>query len=116
MAADPFVAGRFLRPGKPILESTDGGFTFHPFSKTSLAGAATLAFDAHTPNLLVAGLSDYSVAVSRDGGYTFEPVSGSEKVPSGCSAKVLVDRERLFFLSTGSGVFTRTLPCARHAK
>lgn len=39
-----------------------------------------------------------------------ESQDGAERVPSGCSSKVLVDRKRLFYLSTGSGVFTRVLP------
>ena len=58
----------------------------------------------------VAGISaDWAVSVSRDGGRHWEVLEGSERVPSGCSSKVLVDRGRLFYLSTGSGVFTRTL-------
>ena len=109
-AADPFRPGRFLRAGKPITESLDGGATFHPYEESDLGECAFVSFDAHTPGLVVAGISaDWSVAVSRDGGRHWEVLEGSERVPSGCSSKVLVDRGRLFYLSTGSGVFTRTL-------
>ena len=69
-----------------------------------------LAFDAHTPNLVVAGLPDRRVAVSEDGGRVFRTLPKSDRVPSGCSSKVLVDRRRLYYLTTGSGVFTRALP------
>ena len=109
MAPDPHTPGRFLCAGSPIRESLDGGRTFHPYADCTLKSAAHLAFDAQTPGLVVAGLGDYSVAVSWDGGAHFAPLKGSNRVPSGGSAKVLVDRRRLFWLSTGSGVWTRTI-------
>ena len=110
-AADPFRPGRFLRAGRTLSESLDGGATFHPYEESDLGECAFVSFDAHTPNLAVAGVaSDRSVAFSRDGGRHWKVLDGAERVPSGCSSKVLVDRKRLFYLSTGSGVFTRVLP------
>jgi len=110
-AADPFRAGRFLRAGKTLSESLDGGATFHPYAESNLGECGFVSFDAHVPDLVVAGISsNRSVAVSRDGGRRWDILSGSERVPSGCSSKVLVDRKRLFYLTTGSGVFTRKLP------
>lgn len=95
---------------KDVLKrGVDGGRTFHPFTGCTLAQANHLSFDAHEPGLVVAGLADRSAAVSFDGGVHFAPIKGSEKVPSGCSSKILVDRKRLFYLTTGSGVYTRTL-------
>ncbi|MGI5870115.1 MAG: hypothetical protein ACOX9C_11820 [Kiritimatiellia bacterium] len=111
VAADPFTPGRFLAFGKPIQESLDGGATFHPFVDSNLGECAFLSFDWHTKDLVVAGIAaDRTVAVSWDGGRHWAPLAGSDKVPSGCSSKVIVDRKRLFYLTTGSGVFTRTLP------
>ena len=111
VAGDPFVSGRFLKPGNPITESTDGGRTFHPLAGCTLGQPAHMvSFDARTRGFVVAGLADRSVAYSTDGGRVFTVLPGSDKVPSGCSSKVLVDRRRLYYLTTGSGVFTRTLP------
>ena len=110
-AADPFMPGRFLRAGKTLAESLDGGATFHPLADANLGDCAGVAFDAHTPGLVVAGIrADRSVAVSRDGGRHWDVLQGGDRVPSGGSSKVLVDRKRLFYLTTGSGVFTRTIP------
>ncbi|MBQ0031168.1 MAG: hypothetical protein KBT68_00030 [bacterium] len=109
MAPDPHVPGRFLKAGRPVLESLDGGRTFHPFAACTLSQASNLSFDAHVPGLVVAGLADRSAAVSYDGGVHFAPIPGADKVPSGCSSKILVDRGRLFYLTTGSGVYTRTV-------
>ena len=109
MAPDPHVPGRFLKAGRPVLESLDGGRTFHPFADCTLSQASNLSFDAHVPGLVVAGLADRSAAVSYDGGVHFAPIPDADKVPSGCSSKILVDRGRLFYLTTGSGVYTRTI-------
>ena len=109
-AADPFRPGRFLRAGKTLIESLDGGATFHPYDARGLGACSFVSFDAHTAGLVVAGIaSDRSVAVSYDGGRHWNALPGAERVPSGCSSKVLVDRKRLFYLTTGSGVFTRVL-------
>lgn len=94
-----------------LSESLDGGATFHPYADSDLGQSSFVSFDAHTPGLVVAGISsNRSVAVSRDGGLHWNVLPGSERVPSGCSSKVLVDRKRLFYLTTGSGVFTRKIP------
>lgn len=108
VAADPFRPGRFLTNGRPIHESLDGGRTFHPYD-ANVNGCSFISFDAHVRDLVVIGTADRNVMVSRDGGRHFAPLPDGDRVPSGCSSKVLVDRKRLFYLSTGSGVFTRTI-------
>lgn len=110
--ADSFVmcsGGGYSRPSG-IFVSRDGGKSFRKTHTARFEGngpcrayGLVLARNPFNPDELLAG-EDW------DGGRVFTALPGSDKVPSGCSSKVLVDRRRLYYLTTGSGVFTRTLP------
>lgn len=109
VSADPSTPGRYLRGGwnRPS-ESTDGGRTWHPLSSWT-GHAMYIVFDPFTPGLVVAG-GEKEIGVSRDGGRTFSPLDGGLSLPSGSSRHISVARRHLYFMTTGSGVFVRTLP------
>jgi len=114
IAADPFAPGRFLAAhGERLLESTDGGRVWHPLATANAPGSGwrssgCVAFDAHTPGLVVAA-SRNAIIVSRDAGRTFSDLKGGLDYPSGVKRYVAVDRGRLFGLTHGSGVWVRQL-------
>ena len=107
VAPDPFERGRFLLCGKMMQESTDGGLTFHACPNLP-DGFWSVAFDAHTPGLVILGRHD-GLWVSRDGGRTARLWPQGLDYPSGSDRRVFVDRRRVFAFSSGSGVWTRTL-------
>ena len=111
MSADPFRPGRMLGGAWPIAETLDGGKTWGKL-KTNIGQVSYVHIDQKVKDLVVAGLPDRTVWLSRDAGHTFRKVEGSDKVPSGCSSKVVIDRGRMYYLSTGSGVWTATTPYA----
>lgn len=107
IVADPFTAGRFLKTGTVMRESTDGGRTWH--DAESMPGPCWgLAFDAHVPGLLVLRGED-AIFVSEDGGQCFNALPQGLDYPHSGQSHVFVDRGRLFAFTSGSGVFTRTL-------
>ncbi len=111
LAADPFVPGRFLCGGGdiPVRESTDGGRTWHvyePFRNLTCGG---IAFDRHAKGRVVFGCRD-GLYMSADGGATIRRLEGGLAVPSGRSRIIALDRGRLFFLTSGSGVWGMRLP------
>ena len=111
VVADPFVAGRFVKTGPTMRESTDGGRTWH--DNESMPGRCWgLAFDAHTPGLLVLRGED-ELFVSEDGGRCFYALPQGLAYPHSGQVHVFVDRRRLFVFTGGSGVFARTLPSPR---
>ena len=108
IAADPFAAGRFLMGGSPLKESLDGGRTWGPVAGGDGTGGFSVAFDAHDRGLAVA-CGKEGVFVSRDGGRKFTMLEGGLDVPTGIRLLVFVDRRRLFFVTRGSGIWTRRL-------
>ena len=69
----------------------------------------SVAFDAHNEGLAVA-CGKEGLFVSRDGGRHFSRLEGGLDLPTGIRLLVFVDRKRLFFVTRGSGIFTRRLP------
>lgn len=111
LAADPHTPGRFLRGGPgDAVESTDGGKTWHVFEPLRGQTCRSFAFDETTPGLVAFGCRD-GVFVSFDGGKTVRKLKAGLDAPSGSSRTLKLDRGRLFFLTSGSGVyrFTRNL-------
>ena len=109
IAADPFTHGRFLSAqGANLLESIDGGRTWHRLQATGWQSSSSVAFDAHAPGLVVSA-SKNAISVSVDGGRTFSELEGGLDYPSGVKRCVSVDRGRLFGLTRGSGVWMRTI-------
>ena len=109
--ADPHVPGRFILCGSAMLETLDGGATWHPL-KGAPAGSATVAFDVRRKGVVVFGHHD-ALYVSYNGGASCEVLEDGLKVPSGPERIVFLDDGRLFMFCTGSGVFTRPLPDGR---
>ena len=108
VAADPFRPGRFLFANDGhLIESLDGGRTWRQLYSTYGCGTC-VAFDAHTRDLVVSANHD-DVLISRDGGYHFHSLRDGLKIPSGNKRWVYVDRERLWFLTRGSGVYVRNV-------
>ena len=105
-SADLHSPGRFLRTGKTVMESQDGGKTFHPLAGTPPCSA--VAIDQHIPRLVVAA-NRQAVYLSRDGGRTFHELRHGLEFPTGDRRTFYLDRGRLFGFSTGSGVWTRQL-------
>ena len=105
--ADPHTPGRFILPGWRMLESTDGGRSFHP-AWTMPSNSWMLAFDARVKGLVVFGHGS-AIYVSRDGGLHSAPLADGLKVPSGGGRRVAVDDGRLFLMTSGSGVFVRDI-------
>ncbi|MBQ7666726.1 MAG: hypothetical protein IJS46_01885 [Kiritimatiellae bacterium] len=110
LAADPFAPGRFLRAGggKPVMESTDGGETWHEYVPLSGLACGGIAFDRHVPGSVAFGCRD-GLYVSSDGGASIRRLKGGLAVPSGRSRVIALDRGRLFFLTSGSGVWRMQL-------
>ncbi len=109
IAADPFTPGRFLSAqGARLVESTDGGRTWSDMETGLDWFGWSVAFDAHVPGLVVAANRD-DILVSRDGGRRWRALERGLAYPSGVRRSVVVDRGRLFALTRGSGVWTRTL-------
>lgn len=109
LIADPFRPGRFLAGatsrGFCIQESLDGGRTFHempPFKGKVLS----LAFDPHQKDVLYLGAPD-ALFVSRDGGRHYGVVRDGLALPCGCYRTVVADRNRLFFITDGTGLWMR---------
>ena len=111
LVADPFVPGRFLRGGGTgtVRESTDGGRTWHDYGPLQGLVCGGIAFDRHARGIVVFGCRD-GLYVSTDGGATVRPLEGGLDVPSGRSRVIALDRGRLFFLTSGSGVWRMDLP------
>jgi photosystem II stability/assembly factor-like uncharacterized protein len=109
IAADPFAKGRFLMGGFPLKESLDGGRAWGPVAGGDGTGGLSVAFDAHNRGLAVACGKD-GVFVSRDGGRRFDKLEGGLDLPTGIRLLVFVDCGRLFFVTRGSGIWTRRLP------
>ena len=110
LAADPHVAGRFFCGGgvRPVHESTDGGRTWHVYEPLKGHICKSIAFDRHVPGSVIFGCLD-GLYVSSDGGATIKAFPNGLTVPSGTSRTVLIDRGRLFFLTSGSGVWRSSL-------
>ena len=108
LAADPFVPGRFLCGGRdmPVMESTDGGRSWHDYRPLEGMSCGGIAFDHEVPGSVVFGCHD-GLYVSADGGATLRRIEGGLDVPSGRSRVIALDRGRLFFLTGGSGVWMR---------
>ena len=107
--ADAFTPGRFVVAADPVMESVDGGRTFHPLAGGEGRGFFEIAADPHTPGLVLFSGYD-SVWVSYDGGRTRTRLEGwFETMPTTLSRRVIVDRGRVFYLTNGSGVWTREL-------
>lgn len=111
VAADPFVPGRFLMAVEnEIVELTDGGAKVNWHLAGSRGLGYAIAFDPFTPGLVVASSSDaQDICVSTDGGRHWTCLSQGMEIPTGTQHKLVVDRMRLFVLTRGSGVWTRTL-------
>lgn len=108
LVADPFVPGRFLCGGDVVQESLDGGKTWHAFAPLAGKACLSIAFDAHNPGTVVFGRED-AILVSRNGGATFNALDRGLAYPSGGTRRILVDRNRLYGFTSGSGVFVRKL-------
>ena len=110
LVADPHVAGRFLCGGygRTVQESTDGGRTWHAFLPLKGHRCKGISFDRHTPGRVVFGCYD-GLFISSDGGATLKEIPDGLKVPSGSSRTIVLDRGRLFFLTSGSGVWRADL-------
>ena len=109
IAADPFAKGRFLMGGAQLRESLDGGRTWGPVADGDGTGGYSVSFDAHNKGLVVA-CGKGGLFVSHDGGRRFAMLEGGLDVPTGIRLLVFVDRKRLFFVTRGSGIWTRLLP------
>lgn len=108
---DPFVPGRFLLPGrKGVRESLDGGLTFHPYLSVPKGPtmAQGIAFDPHRCGR-VAVATYASVCLSDDGGLTWRVLPGGLDIPTGSYRRIVIDRDRLFFITNGCGVWMRQL-------
>lgn len=106
--ADPHVPGRFLMCGdSSLLETTDGGISFHP-----LAGVRgqfhNVAFDVAECGL-VAAIEDDRLLLSTDGGHSFSVLDGELNLPCGAARRIGLDRRRLFFRTEGNGIYVRYL-------
>lgn len=111
IAADPFAPGRFLMACKDfVMEFTDGGRKVNWQLAGSKGLGYAIAFDPFTRGLVVASSSDaQDVCVSTDGGRHWTCLQQGMDVPTGTQHKLVADRMRLFLLTRGSGVWTRTL-------
>lgn len=111
VAADPFAPGRFLMACKDyVMEFTDGGRNVNWMLAGSKGLGYAIAFDPFTRGLVVAASWDaQDICVSTDGGRHWTCLLQGMDVPTGTQHKLVVDRMRLFLLTRGSGVWTRTL-------
>ncbi len=109
LVADSFTPGRFLVAGTPLRESTDGGRTWRVPAGLEKFAISSLAADAATPGLFAA-VGYAAVYVSRDGAKSFSVLPKAfETVPSSLGRTVYLDRGRLYFLTTGTGVWVREI-------
>ena len=105
LAADPHTPGRFLRGGPgDAVESTDGGKTWHVFKPLKGLLCRAFAFDRHYRGLVAFGCKE-GVFVSYDGGATVHRLKAGLDAPTGVSRNIILDRGRLFIMTTGSGVY-----------
>lgn len=104
--ADPHVPGRFVKPGESAQVSVDGGCTFKP--APGFSNFSHIAFDMMTPGLVV-GVGFDSIHVSQDGGRTFRELPGGMGLPSGGRRHAFVNDRKLYYLTTGSGMWTADL-------
>jgi photosystem II stability/assembly factor-like uncharacterized protein len=108
LVADPFVPGRFLCGGDIVQESLDGGITWKVFAPLKGKACCRIAFDACNSGTVVFGCDD-AIFVSRDGGSTMKALDKGLSYPSGGTRRILIDRNRLYGFTSGSGVFVRKL-------
>ena len=109
LVADGFTPGRFLVAGTPLRESTDGGRTWHVPAGLEKFAISSLAADAAAPGLFAA-VGYAAIYVSRDGAKTFSLLPKAfETVPSSLGRTIYLDRGRLYFLTTGTGVWVREI-------
>lgn len=105
IAADPFVAGRFFRGGEDgTYETTDGGASWHAFAPLTGKVCRAFAFDRHHSGLVAFGCKD-GIFVSYDGGATLRRLKAGLEAPTGTSRNIVLDRGRLFIMTSGSGVY-----------
>ena len=108
LAADPHTPGRFLRGGPgDVVESTDGGRTWHVFEPIKGRLCRAFAFDRHHRGLIAFGCKD-GIFVSYDGGVTLRRLKAGLGAPTGTSRNIVLDRGRLFIMTSGSGVYRFT--------
>ena len=111
VVADPHTPGRFLSPYGAgymhIAESTDGGKTFR---RTWMQTGAvySLSFDRQVKGAIYASKFD-GIYFSRDDGRHWSYLEDSLNLPCGASRRIYADRNRLFFLTDGTGVWVRDL-------
>ena len=109
VTADPFVPGKVFVGGRPALVTTDGGRTFEKLSGFGpWDSPSAFTCDPHRPGTVVCGVWD-ALKLSRDGGRTWTRIDEGLKLPTGNSRRTIIDRGRLFYLTTGSGVWVREL-------
>ena len=108
LVADPFVPSRFLCGGDEVQESTDGGWTWHPYAPLAGKACCRISFDAHNRGRVVFGCPE-AIYMSDDGGRTLYALEHGLEYPSGGTRQIYLDRNRLFAMTTGSGVFMRLL-------
>jgi hypothetical protein len=108
LAADPFVPGRFLCGGDIVQESLDGGRTWRQYTPFKGKACCRIAFDASNRESVVFGCND-AILVSNDGGRTLRPLEKGLAYPSGGTRRILLNRNRLYGFTSGSGVFVRKL-------
>lgn len=108
-AADPSVPGRFLVAHEEgVDEWTDGGRTRRANLMSCSGLGHAIAFDPHVPGLAAALTKDLeSICISRDGGAHWEVLKDGMSFPSGWRLRLVLDRGRLFGLTSGSGVWWR---------
>ena len=107
--ADPHTPGRFLLAGTYVVESLDGGASWHAFTGCDV-NAGVFAFDPNTPGLLVFSCTDSTIRVSWDSGKTFSVLEGGVNFGKGRNVyQATVDRKRLFASTSGYGVYRRDL-------
>jgi len=108
IAADPFAAKRFFRGGEcETYETTDGGVSWHKYEPLKGKACRAIAFDRHNRGLVAFGCKD-GIYVSYDGGATLRRLKTGLDVPTGISRNIVVDRGRLFIMTSGSGVYRFT--------
>jgi len=111
LAADPHRAGRFLlATDDHITELVEGGRKVNRCLVGSQGIGHAVAFDPHTPGLVAASSSDAEdICMSTDGGRHWTCLVDGMKIPTGTQHKLVLDRQRLFVLTRGSGVWVRNI-------